>query len=49
MNTFDGFFADEYGTVYKFDEQAGANVAYGKLNNESLEDWVEDYYMSDYK
>lgn len=48
MKTVNGFFADEYNTVYKYNEEQDANICYGKLINETLEEWVSDYYMSEY-
>ena len=38
MKKYKGYTADQYGTVYDSE-----GYAVGKLNNETLRDWVNDY------
>lgn len=45
MEEYKGFACDQYGTVYEMEN--GAWVCCGKLINETLEEWVEDYFERD--
>ncbi len=40
-DSYRGYFADQYGTVYEKCESS--NIAVGKLNGEPLAEWVDDY------